>query len=92
MGIYSDTSTILGLRILTCAPHSYYDLHIEHEFIGTNWKQKALRIIPNYLGKPNIKFQTLHPFSSSYNIETEIVTKPSNIWLNNDNFKLESLL
>lgn len=92
MGIYTDQITILGVRILILMPKSEYDFSIEYEFKDSQWKNEAVRILPYYLGKPDVKIQTLHYFTSSHNIQTGQITDPTTIWLDNFNFKLEDLI
>lgn len=92
MGIYTDQSTILGVRILIAMPQSSYDYILKHEFTGKRWKDEAVYILPHYLGKSDVKIQTLHYFTSSHNIQTGQVVEPTTIWLDNFNFKLEDLI
>jgi hypothetical protein len=84
MGIYEDNTQLLGLRILTCNAddNAFYT---KHEFTGLNWKQRALEIIPNYIGKTGVLIQTLHRVS--YSLDNGHGT----IWLNNQNINLEDL-
>lgn len=91
MGIYTNTTEILGLRILTSRSKQNDDFHTEYEFTGPNWKDRARLVIPIYLGKPNIIFQILYPFSSSHDIDTGNINKSSVIWLNCSEFTLKSL-
>lgn len=91
MGIYSDELTVLGLRILKSKTGNQDDYYVEYEFTGPNWKRNALLVVPSYMGLANIKFQTLHPFSSSHDINTGFKTESSTIWLNNLQFKVEDL-
>jgi hypothetical protein len=44
--------------------------------------------ISNFIGRSNVKIQTLHPSSTSYDEEKE----PGNLWLDNKDIKLERLL
>ena len=92
MGIYSDESIILGIRILVEAQYDGgCDYYVKYEFIDENWKKTAMDILPHFLGKVGVKIQTLHPFSSSHNLYTGQITEPSNLWLDNNYFKLEDL-
>jgi hypothetical protein len=91
MGIYTD-NTILGIRILVETQHGGgSDYYVSYEFINENWKENAINTLPHYLGKPGVKIQTLHPFSSSHNLYTGQKMEPGNIWLDNNYFKLEDL-
>ena len=90
MGIYTD-DTIIGLRILIETPKMGGDYYVEYEFTEINWKQLALIYLPQYIGKPGVKIQTLHPFSTSHNIQTGTTHEPSNIWLDNYLIKIEDL-
>jgi hypothetical protein len=92
MGIYSDSSTILGLRILIQAPELNGDYYVKHEFSGDRWKERAARVLPYFINHKEVKLQTLHPFSTSYNIHTGEEREPGNIWFDNNYFKLEDLL
>jgi hypothetical protein len=91
MGIYSDESVILGVRILTSKTGNHDEFFVEYEFTGTNWKRNALLVMPSYIGQSNVKIQTLHPFSTSYNLHSGSVMNPGNIWLNNTHFSLKDL-
>lgn len=91
MGIYSDESIILGVRILIEMPHGGGDYYIKHEFTDSNWKQQAQQVLPHFLGQKGVKIQTLHPFSSSHNIQTGKAENPGNLWLDNFYFNLEAL-
>lgn len=92
MGIYTDDLTILGLRILIEKPYNNHDYYTEYEFTGDNWKINAAQVLPYYLGRADIRFQTLHPFSTSHNIHTGQQITPGNIWLNNNLLKITDLL
>ena len=39
MGIYEDSSTILGVRILDERPLNSGEYYVKHEFTGSNWKK-----------------------------------------------------
>lgn len=91
MGIYSDSGTILGVRILIEAPELNRDYYVKYEFIGEDWALNASKVIPYYLGRKDVKIQTLHPFSTSYNLTTGQETAPGNLWLDNHHLKLEDL-
>lgn len=91
MGIYTDDTTILGLRILIEMPYGGGDYYVKYEFTDTNWKQQAIKILPQFLGQKDVKIQTLHPFSSSHNLYTGQISEPSNLWLDNNYFKLDDL-
>ena len=91
MGIYSDSGTILGVRILIGTPEYNGDFNVKHEFTGEDWIINALRVLPYYLGKRDVKIQTLHSFSTSYNLITGQYKEPGNIWLDNHYLKLEDL-
>lgn len=91
MGIYAESGSIQGLRILRSRRGDIDSFYTEHEFTGPNWKTKALFVVSNYLGQPNVIFQTLHPFSTSHNLNTGQKSGPSQIWLNNIHFKIQDL-
>lgn len=91
MGIYTDDTTILGVRILVETPINSGDYYVKYEFIGDNWKYNASKILPHFLNQNDVKIQTLHPFSTSYNLTTGQTMEPGNIWLDNHLFRLENL-
>jgi hypothetical protein len=91
MGIYSDSGTILGIRILIEAPELNGDFYVKYEFTGEDWTINASRVLPYYLGNKDVKIQTLHPFSTSYNLSTGQEKEPGNLWLDNNYLKLEDL-
>lgn len=91
MGIYSDGQTILGVRILTSKSGNKDDFYVEYEFTGPNWKRNALLVMASYLGMNNVKIQTLHPFSTSYNLHTGETEEPGNLWLDNIHFTLKDI-
>jgi hypothetical protein len=91
MGIYTDDA-ILGLRILVEMPHGGGDYYVEHEFIDKYWKQNAIYYLPQFQGKPGVKIQTLHPFSTSHNLQTGHQETPGNIWIDNFYITVERLL
>jgi hypothetical protein len=90
MGIYTDDA-IIGLRILVEMPHGGGDYFVKYEFIDPNWRALALQVLPHFLGQKGVKIQTLHPFSTSHNINTGDIQEPGNIWLDNFYITLESL-
>jgi hypothetical protein len=90
MGIYTD-ELIIGLRILIEMPHGGGDYYVKYEFTDVNWKIEASQILPHFFGKSGVKIQTLHPFSTSHNIQTGKTEEPGNIWIDNFYFKLEDL-
>lgn len=92
MGIYTNTTEILGLRILISRSKNDDAFYSEYEFVGPDWKKHAKLVVPNYLGKPNTKFQFLYPFSASHDINTGSINKSSVIWLNCSDISVESLL
>ena len=91
MGIYSDPGVILGVRILIEAPELNGDFYVKYEFTGEDWVTNAAQYLPYYLGKKDVKIQTLHPFSTSYNLATGQEKEPGNLWLDNNYLKLEDL-
>lgn len=91
MGIYTDESIFLGLRILIETQQGTSDYYVYNEFTDANWKTEASRILPHFLGKSGVKIQTLHPFSTSHNIQTGKTEEPRNIWIDNFYLKLEDL-
>jgi hypothetical protein len=92
MKISNDILTILGVRILCQQPNSKYDYYIEYEFSGESWKRKAIFVIPLFLNKIDVKFQTLHSFSSSINLQTGKKTEPFCVWLDNHMFNFDDLI
>ncbi len=87
----SDNS-ILGVRILVEIPHLNTEYYVEYEFTGDKWKENAIKILPKYLGYKDVKIQTLHSFTPSYNLHTGQIIKPGCIWFDNFYFKLEDIL
>jgi hypothetical protein len=87
MGIYTSDN-ILGLRILIEMPHGSGDYFVEYEFTDPNWKQQAMYYLPEFRGKSGVKIQTLHPFSTSHNLQTGATHEPGNLWL--DNFTINA--
>ncbi len=87
MGIYSDDAVILGIRILIEEPYNSGNFFAKHEFTGPNWKQDAANHVLFYFGKAGVRFQTLHPFSTSHNLNTGEKHEPGEIWLNNSFIK-----
>jgi hypothetical protein len=85
---FSTNNTILGIRILVLNCNEYT---IEYEFMGQNWRERAMLIIPNYIGDTNVKFQTLCSFSSSHDITTGRVNGSMQIWLDNLRLKITDL-
>ena len=92
MGIYADESSILGIRILIEEPVNSGDYYVKHEFTGPTWKQDAIRVLAYYFALKDVKIQTLHPFSTSYNIQTKEEIEPGNLWIDNKYIKPEDLL
>lgn len=90
MGIYTDNA-IIGLRILMEMPHGGGDYFVKYEFTDPNWRAMSLQVLPHFLGQKGVKIQTLHPFSTSHNINTGKIEEPGNIWLDNFYVTLESL-
>jgi hypothetical protein len=91
MGIYSDDKVILGLRILIEMPHGGADYYVKHEFANPNWREQAINYLPQFAGKPGVKIQTLHPFTTSHNIQTGKTHTPGNLWLDNFHITAEEL-
>lgn len=85
-------SSIIGIRILIEIPQLTTEYYVKYEFTGNKWKESAIKILPDYLGYKDVKIQTLHLFTSSCNLYTGQIMKPSNIWLDNFYFKLEDIL
>ena len=48
MGIYTDDTTILGVRILVETPPISGDYYVKYEFVGDNWKYNASKILPHF--------------------------------------------
>lgn len=88
----NDSSIICGIRILLLIPNSRYDYKVEHEFSGEDWKIRAIYILLLFIDKVDVKFQTLHSFSSSYNLQSGTLSYPSLVWLDNHFFKFEDLI
>lgn len=91
MGIYTDNA-IIGLRILMEMPHGCGDYYVKYEFTDINWKEQAFKILPHFIGQNGVKIQTLHPFSTSHNIQTGKVEEPGNIWLDNFYITINDLI
>lgn len=92
MSINSDDNQILGVRVLIEMPHGGEDYYVKYEFIGTNWKYNAIKILPQFLQQPGVKIQTLHLFSSSHNLYAGKIAEQGNIWIDNFYFNLDSLV
>jgi len=91
MEIYSDSAIILGIRILIEEPINSSDYYIKYEFISDDWITEAIQVLPYYLGRSGVKIQSLHPFSTSYNLSTGQEMETGNIWLDNQYLKLDDL-
>ncbi len=59
-----NKNIIKGLRILVSKPPMDDQYYVHYEFTGSNWRESAKSVLPNYIGQQNVKIQTLHPFSS----------------------------
>ena len=81
MGIYTDQTTILGIRILIEEPVDSGDYYVKHTFTGPNWQKKSFNTVCNFTAGSNVKIQTLHPSSTSYGEKRETC----NLWLDNKN-------
>jgi hypothetical protein len=92
MGIYTDDDDIIGLRILIEMPHGGGDYYIKYEFTDVNWKQQAIYYLPQFIGQKGVKIQTLHPFSTSHNLQTGQHETPGTLWLDNFYITVEQLL
>jgi hypothetical protein len=90
MGIYTDDA-IIGLRILIEMPHGGGDYYVKYEFTDANWKQQAIYHLPQFIGQKGVKIQTLHPFSTSHNIQTGKQETPGTLWLDNFYITVEQL-
>ena len=88
MGIYTDQTTILGIRILIEEPVDSGDYYVKHTFTGPNWKKNSFNTVSNFIRGSNVKIQILHPSSTSYGDERE----PGYLWLDNKDIKVEDLL
>jgi hypothetical protein len=77
---------IIGVRMLSEESDGSY--YIKYEFTDDNWREHALRILPYFIGQSENKFQTLHSFSTSYNLYTGETIEPTNIWLDNPYFNI----
>jgi hypothetical protein len=86
MGIYSSP-VILGVRVLIENNGTYFTAY---EFTGDSWRSDAKVILRNIIGY-NYKIQTLHEFSTSYNLHTGQELSPGKIWLDNLHFRIEDL-
>jgi hypothetical protein len=69
-----NKTIIKGLRILVSKPPMDDQYYVHYEFTGTNWRESAKFVLPNYIGQQNVKIQTLHQFSSV----------KDNIWVYNE--------
>jgi len=85
----NDTYGIIGVRILIKSHNT--DFQIYQEYTGYYWKELAKMYLPSFVGKPDTKIQTLHHFTSSIHIQSNIKTNPFNVWLDNPLFVLEDL-
>ncbi len=90
MGIYTGED-ILGLRILIENPNGSGDYYVKYEFTDPEWKYQAMYYLPQFRGKPGVKIQTLHPFTTSHNIQTGRTHEPGNLWLDNFNININDL-
>lgn len=63
MGIYTEPTIVLGIRLLRV--DEYGDCYVVKECTGTTWKEEAKQC----LQLPYTKIQTLHPCSTSYENE-----------------------
>jgi hypothetical protein len=81
---------MLGLRILIETSHGG-DYYVKYEFTDANWKQQAIYYLPQFSGKPGVKIQTLHPFSTSHNLHTGKEETPGTLWLDNFYITIENL-
>jgi hypothetical protein len=83
LSIENKGGDILGLRIIMETPLNSGNFYIQYEFTGNNWKRNAAAYLPYYMGRRDIRLQTLHHFTSSYDIETGQKYNVGNIWLEN---------
>jgi hypothetical protein len=79
---------MIGLRILIETPYNSGNFYIQYEFTGPNWKRNAISYLPYYMGRRDIRFQTLHHFTSS---ETGAKYDVGDLWLENIYIKPEHL-
>ena len=85
-----DYGQIIGVRILVKLPQDN-DYLVQFEFKGDNWQKRALRVISEYIGVDRVKIQTLHPFSTSYHLQTGQIQEPGDIWIDNPYFTVDNL-
>ena len=81
---------IIGVRILYRISKSD-DYNILYEFTGDQWQKKCLKILSDHIGLKDVKIQTLHPFSTSFHLQTGQIQEPGDIWLDNPYFTIDSL-
>jgi hypothetical protein len=79
----NEGGKMLGLRILIESPYNSGNFYVQYEFTGPQWKRNALSYLPYYMGRRGIRFQTLHHFTSSYDIETGAKYYVGDLWLDN---------
>lgn len=87
----TNEGNMIGLRIIMETPHNSGNYYIQYEFTGINWKKNAAAYLPYYMGRRDIKFQTLHHFTSSFHIETGQKYNVGDLWLENIYIKPEHL-
>ena len=83
MGIYTNISVILGVRILSSVNNDNADYRVIHTFIGENWRECANEFLVKYAKAKNIKIQTLHNCTTTFD-PTE--SKSTTIWMDNPDF------
>ena len=88
MRFYTDYGQIIGIRILNKVLHSD-EYNILYEFKGTDWQERCLQILSEYIGLKDVKIQTLHPFSTSLHLQTGLIHEPGDIWLDNPYFTID---
>jgi len=81
MGIYTNTSIVLGVRILQADDN--LDYYVTHTFIGESWKECASEFLEKYSKTRDIKIQTLHNCTTTFSPDETLSSK---IWIDNPDF------
>jgi hypothetical protein len=82
---------IIGVRVLVEEPSNSGIFCTKYEFSGIGWKTMAISVLSNLIEQNQIKIQTLHSFSTSYNLYTGDKKTIGELWLDNPYFKLDDL-
>lgn len=87
MGIYTD-DVIVGLRILQSSEQWDGAFYVKHSFTEEDWKEKAILILPDFIGKSDAKIQTLQTATSTLDPNIKYCT----VWVDNPDITVEKLL